>query len=179
MRKFWAAKVGGSVVVLGKRGIHSRGQPGFGSSTLPHIRHMRTDTAGLSSAGAHEFTSNEADAYCPTVTRQRVERGVGYIEGMSMDPACARSLRTTTQRDSARQEESIETTLVLNGEGLTLNNKVLSVGGVGRPRKGGPGGFRGMGSSTLFPTPPPCLACQAGWRASLFAKPSNTRSKDE
>ena len=49
-------------------------------------QHMRTDTAGLSSAGAHEFTGNKAsDAHCPFVTRQRVERGVGWVEGISMD----------------------------------------------------------------------------------------------
>ena len=47
---------------------------------------MRTATAGLSSAGAHEFTSNKAaDAHCATVTRQRVERGVGWVKRISMD----------------------------------------------------------------------------------------------
>ena len=47
---------------------------------------MRTATAGLSSAGAHELTSNKAaDAHCPIVTRQRVERGVGWVEGISID----------------------------------------------------------------------------------------------
>ena len=57
--------------------------------TCPHIRHMRTDTAGLSSAGAHEVAFNKsADAHCPFATWQRVGRGVGWVtwvEGISMD----------------------------------------------------------------------------------------------
>ena len=49
--------------------------------TCPPIRHMRTDVAGLSSAGAHVFTFNKAaDAHSPFVTRQRVEHGVGRVE---------------------------------------------------------------------------------------------------
>ena len=93
----------------------------------PHVPTFdtRTDTAGLSSAGAHDFTSNKAaDAQCPFVTWQKVERGVGLVEGVSMDkilpvdPACDRSLRAgppMVQRDGARQEESIGTILVSNG----------------------------------------------------------------
>ena len=54
--------------------------------TCLHMRHTHTDTAGLSSAGAHELMANTAaDAHCPFVTRQRVERGVGWVEGTSMD----------------------------------------------------------------------------------------------
>ena len=45
-----------------------------------HIRHVRTDSAGLSSAGAHEFTFSKAgDARCPYVIWQRVERA-GWVE---------------------------------------------------------------------------------------------------
>ena len=47
---------------------------------------MLTDTTGLSSAGAHGFMSNKASgAQCPFVTRQGVERGFGWVEGISMD----------------------------------------------------------------------------------------------
>ena len=153
MRKFWAAQIGGSVVVSG-------GPPGFGSSTYPHVRHMCTDTAGLSSAGAHEFTFNKAaDAHCPIVTRQRVERGVGWVEGISTDRiprACDRSLRTgplMAQRDSACREESIGDTWVLNGGGLTPQQHAFVRGGVGRPLKGVPGKLRGW---HFVSSPPVC-----------------------
>ena len=59
------------------------------------------------------------------------------------------------QRDSARQEESIGTTLVLNGGVLTLNNKVLSVGGSVVPSRGVPGVFGAWGLALCFLTPPP------------------------
>ena len=59
--------------------------------------------------------------------------------------------------DSARQEESIGTTLVSNGGVLTPKQQGFVRGGVGRPLNWGPGGFQGMGSGTLFPTPPPWL----------------------
>ena len=59
-----------------------------------------------------------------------------------------------TRSDSAHREESIDTTLVLNGGFLTPEQQGFVRQGVGRPLKGGPGGFRGMGSGTLFPTPP-------------------------
>ena len=52
---------------------------------VAHIRHTRTDLAGLSPAVRHEFTSNKAaDARCPYTSWQRVERGVGWFEGVSM-----------------------------------------------------------------------------------------------
>ena len=59
------------------------------------------------------------------------------------------------QRDSARQEEF---TLVLHVRVLTLNNKFCPLGvrrvlpGRCSPQRGA-GGFRGMRSGTLFPTP--------------------------
>ena len=58
------------------------------------------------------------------------------------------------QRDSARQEKSIGTALVLTGGPLTPKQEGFVSGGVGHPFKGGPGGFQGMGSGTSCPPPP-------------------------
>ena len=46
---------------------------------------MRADVTGLSSAGAHKFARKAADAHCPFVTLQRVEHGVGWVEGICID----------------------------------------------------------------------------------------------
>ena len=110
--EFWAVKVGGSAILAERPAGKTRGQTqqheahmctlcrskhkqsvgglscasGRGRvGTCLLNQHMRTDTAGLSSAGTHAFTSiKAAGAHCPTVTQQRVERGVGWVEGISI-----------------------------------------------------------------------------------------------
>ena len=46
------------------------------------------------------------------------------------------------QPDSARQEDSVGTILVLNAGLVYPKQQGFVRGGVGRPLKGGPGGFR-------------------------------------
>ena len=81
--------------------------------TCPHIRHKCSDTAGLSSAGAHEFTPEKAaDAHCPFVTRQRVERGVGWVEGISMD-RIPRVIEVSRTRARTRQSLAASQTVLI------------------------------------------------------------------
>ena len=126
--------------------------------TCPHMRHIRTDMAGLSSAGAYESMFNKAaDARCPYIKWQRVQ-GIGLGRGVSVNTNNHRVtevLRTgppMAQRDSAHQEKSIGTTLVLNGGFQPLNNKVLAVG-IGRPLRRVPGDSGACGLARCSSTP--------------------------
>mgnify|MGYP001806623555 CR=1 FL=1 len=86
----------------------------------PHIRHVRTNIAGLSSPGAHAFTPNKAaDAHCPNGRELNGEwagsRGFPWRQSRraTVRPTKSQNRISMAQRHSARQEESIGTTLVI------------------------------------------------------------------